>query len=214
MRAPPMSRTGRPAASERTSVPKRSSRTARYRTISLLEEARRGRAREGMAPGEALALAMPEGDLRFAELPAEQEGGSVYLGREVDQPELDVLQLRPGALDVLHHAAQLLDERTRGRARADQRLARDRLRRHVQGGSCRMALGVPAQRTPLEALEQQREPGHLGVGLVDREDPPERHAAESSGSRQGSRGERALSDSGGWVTVRATMADEEPSELS
>src|SRR5262245_27012176 len=202
----------------------------------LLEHPRVRHTLERMATGEALSLAMPEGDLGLAELPAQEDAPAVDLGREVHQAELDILQLRPGALDLLHHAAQLLDDGTRRRPGADERLARDRLRAHPQRFGHRVALGVQPERAALETLDQHRQARHLGIGLRHREEPAHRHAAETSrtprrrarrdgsakpatpllmaGSRPGSRGERALSSPGGWVTVRATMADEDPSELS
>ena len=90
--------------------------------MSLLEDARVGRAGERLAPGEALPLAMPERDLGLAELPAEERRLAVHLGREVDQPELDVLQLR--ARLARSPAPRLLSSSMSARAagrRAEQR---------------------------------------------------------------------------------------------
>src|SRR5262249_60462963 len=60
----------------------------------LLQDARRGRAGDGPPSCEALAVAMPERDGGFAELPAQERRLSVHLARKVDESELDVLQLR------------------------------------------------------------------------------------------------------------------------
>ena len=71
---------------------------------------------------------MPERDLGLAGLPAEVDDLPFALGREVDEAELHVLQLRPAALDLVHDAVELLDEQARGGTATDEVLGGERRR--------------------------------------------------------------------------------------
>src|SRR5262249_62184920 len=65
--------------------------------------------------------------------------------------------------------------------------------RRPSGGPLRLE----PQGAALQPLDEHREARHLGVGLLQGETFPVRHAAESSGSRRGSRGETCLVRPGG-----------------
>src|SRR5262249_29428139 len=146
----------------------------------LLEQPPRGSAGDGTPAGEAVALAMPERDLRFAELPAEERWLTIDLTRKVDQPELDVLQLGARALDLVHDRGELLDERARRRTAPDEVLGGERLALDAGLRHEAAALGIQPERAALEALDEHREARDLLVRLLQREEFRLRHGADTS----------------------------------